>query len=447
MNAIRSTKPHVLLVDDDPLLSESLGFILQNDFQVSICDTRAQVKQTFAKQAQQPCIALIDLGLPPHPHLPDEGFALIADLLHQNCRTKVLVLSGQNEEKNIEHALTLGAVDFIEKPTDPSIIKQKIDHHLHLAEQEASAVKQADSQTQLIGNSAVMHAIKEQILKYAQVPFPVLVEGESGVGKELVTKAICDASSRSQQAYIVVNCAAIAPELLESILFGHAKGAFTGAHQSSIGFFEQAQGGTLVLDEVGELPLSLQGKLLRVLENGEYYRVGETQIKHANARILASTNKNLFEAVNNGHFRRDLYHRLSTLTIKVPPLRARSNDVFALLDHFQALYGDTLGHFTLDDASKQLWAEYDFPGNIRELKNIVIRLGTKYPNTTISPDLLKTEFESQYHSTSMAQSTSQDALFSKEVEACIAQGEFFLDQYLENCEKHLIELALNMPAR
>jgi transcriptional regulator with GAF, ATPase, and Fis domain len=223
----------------------------------------------------------------------------------------------------------------------------------------------------------------------------VLIEGESGSGKELVASSLHRMSQRAARPFLALNCAAISPTLVEPTLFGYAKGSFTGATTSRAGYFEDAQDSTLFLDEIGELPLELQAKLLRVLENGEYQRVGETQSHVSNARVVAATNRDMRQEIRAGRFRADLYHRLSVFTISVPPLRDLNEDKRALLDHYRDFYARQarVSPFELDAAAMDMWLEYGFPGNVRELRNIVIRLTTKFAGKKVAVDQLQTELD------------------------------------------------------
>ena len=232
-----------------------------------------------------------------------------------------------------------------------------------------------------------------------------------------------------------MNCAAFNGELLESQLFGHVKGAFTGATETKKGFFEEAGSGSLLLDEIADLPLDLQAKLLRVLENGEYYRLGETQARHASARVLAATNKDIFAAISEGKFREDLYHRLSVLTVRVPSLDERNGDKLELLDYFMQEVAEQMATFQLDDDALTLWNNYAFPGNVRELRNIIIRLSAKYPGQTIKSEVLKREMSGlrQQHDPSGRESWLNEALHD---------SRFQLDHLLKSVEKEAIDLAL-----
>jgi len=378
-----------------------------------------------------PSLALVDLGLPPEPHRPDEGFALIKELLTVNPVMKILVLSGQSEKHNVQHALSLGASDFIAKPCDPQLLKARLEHHIMIMEAEHHGPEERFSGVDLLGKSAAMDTLRSQTVRFADTPFPVLIQGESGTGKELVAQLLHEQSENASEPFVSVNCAAFTPELLEAQLFGHAKGAFTGATMAKAGFFEDTGTGTLLLDEIGEFPLGLQPKLLRVLENGEYYRVGETKPRVAQARVVAATNRDLLEEIRAGSFRHDLYHRLSVLTIDVPPLRERNGDSLLLMEHFRALYAEKVAPFILDDQGAERWTRYTFPGNVRELRNIVIRLGAKYPGASIGLTELEAEFDGQ---------SQVDGDSINELTA----GGFRLDEILSSWEQRYIEAALKL---
>ncbi|MBL4712627.1 MAG: sigma-54-dependent Fis family transcriptional regulator [Gammaproteobacteria bacterium] len=438
-NSIK-TKATLLLVDDDPLILEGLGFMLRKQYKLITADSRHQAIQKINTDNGLPSLALIDLGLPPYPHKPDEGFALIRELLSLQPNMKVLVLSGQDNNVNIQHALTIGAVDFIAKPAEPDLLIARLKHHQRLHEID----QQRDSQktVSLIGDSVAMQMVNEQIMQFADSPFPVLIEGASGTGKELVARALHDNSIRSNEPFLAINCAAIAPDLLEAQLFGHAKGAFTGATQEHKGFFIEVGNGSLLLDEIGELPKALQSKLLRVIENGEFYRVGETKELHSKARVIAATNRTLAEEVRNGDFRNDLYHRLSILNIMMPPLSSREDDVFLLLNAFIKAYADTVSPFILDEGARNLWQTYDYPGNVRELRNIVIRLGTKYPGQSVNKEQLTAELETELSAINLVENTSSisdDVIMHK-----MRANEFDLDEVIHEIESRSIRIALEM---
>ena len=442
LNAVDSfEKPLLLFVDDDQIIVDSLSAVLEQDFDLITADSRKQVKRLLRNVPTQPSLALVDLGLPPKPHSPEEGFKLIEELMAFNHAYKILILSGQNDDKNIHHALTLGAVDFIPKPCDMSLLKTRLQHQLMMLQAESREKKVVHSSSNLTGQSTAMITLRDLIKQFADTPFPVLVEGESGTGKELVAEELHKTSTRFKEPYMTINCAAFTHELLEAQLFGHTRGAFTGATAERAGFFEATEGGTLFLDEIGELPLPLQSKLLRVLENGEFYRLGETQPRKSRARIITATNRDLKEEVRSGAFRKDLYHRLSVLTISVPPLREREKDVLLLLDSFKKVYTEGTPGFELDEEAQELLLEYQFPGNIRELRNIVIRLSAKYIGKTVSRPQLFAELETEYDEADSVPSLSDDMLVQE-----LADKDFDLDEKLNTWESRYVNQALKMSA-
>ena len=273
----------------------------------------------------------------------------------------------------------------------------------------------------------------------------MLIEGESGSGKEMAARSLHRLSPRGERPYLTLNCAAIAPTLVEPTLFGYVKGAFTGAASNKSGYFEDAADGTLLLDEIGELPLDLQAKLLRVLENGEYQRVGETQRRIARCRVIAATNRDLRREVRKGGFRADLYHRLSVFTLVVPPLRDMDGDKLVLLEHFRSLAAAQSGvqAFELDADAAARWQQYDFPGNVRELRNIVIRLATKYPGQRLSRAELEPELDIEAPALAPG-SQGPAAITEQALRQLERAGAFNLDQTLRAWERGYIEAALRL---
>lgn len=440
------SKPGLLIVDDDPLITDTLHYMLSSEFEVYVAETRKQVKSLLTQLDTPPPLALVDLGLPPAQHKPDEGFALISDLLGHSNDIRILVLSGQNDEANARHARALGAMDFIAKPCEPEKIKAALLTALRF-DQGAPAPRVAEENGGIIGTSFAMNKLRNQIKLYAGAPFPVLIEGESGSGKELVAKSLHLWSKRGAKPYLALNCAAISPTLVEPTLFGYAKGAFTGANTAHSGYFEDAQDGTLFLDEIGELPLELQAKLLRVLENGEFQRVGETGSRFSNSRIVAATNRDLRKEVREGRFRGDLYHRLSVFTVHVPPLREQDEDKNVLLEHFRAHYAGEVGAvpFTLAPDAQRLWQDYHFPGNVRELRNIVIRLTTKYAGRAVNARELEGEFDLDLvNPTSIPLPNDAQVLQDYAKSHLRGVHGFNLDQVMKQWEKSYVEAALSM---
>ena len=299
---------------------------------------------------------------------------------------------------------------------------------------------------ELIGGSLPMQKLRLQLRQYANSPFPVLIDGESGSGKEIVAADIHRLSDRVGRPYLALNCAAISPTLVEPTLFGHARGAFTGATAARAGYFEEAADGTLFLDEIGELPLELQPKLLRVLENGAYQRVGETQERVSRARVVAATNRDLKKEVREGRFRADLYHRLSVFSIAVPPLRDMGDDRRLLLDHFRRHYAALAGTpaFRLTAEAEALWLAYQFPGNVRELRNIVIRLATKHAGQEVRATELEAELDPSQGETSPPPALPRDpqALIAIALAHLKEEpADFSLDGMLRDWESAYVEAA------
>ena len=430
-------KPRVLLVDDDPLIGETLSFALAREFDVALAEDRSSAV-ALLRAGLRPDAALIDLGLPPVANLPNEGFKLIGDLLAHAPQVRIVVLTGQNEESNARRARALGAADFVPKPCEPDVLRQALARAL----QSPSLDRRddaAEAAHTLVGESPPLRRLRSQIDLYAASTFPALVEGESGSGKERVAYALHHLSPRARHPFLALNCAAISPSLVEPTLFGYAKGAFTGAQQARSGYFEDAGEGTLFLDEIGELPGELQAKLLRVLENGEYQRVGETQTRVSTARIVAATNRDLREEVAQGRFRSDLYHRLSVFELAVPPLRELGEDKLRLLDHYREIYATkTAGQpFELDERARARWLAYAFPGNVRELKNIVIRLTTKYAGYKVGEAELEAELAPP------AEGARGDPVARARAEL-LSGAPFSLDAMLKAVEQAYVDAALEI---
>lgn len=441
-------RPVLVIIDDDPLITDTLHFVLGKHFEVYVADSRAQAKSLLRQLEAPPSLALVDLGLPPFPHKPDEGFKVIGELLAHSPTIKILVLSGQSEDVNVKHALALGAVDFVPKPCDVERLRGLLQNALKLQDAELGESRGEQKNCGLIGNSLPMATLRTQISQFAEAPFPVLIEGESGSGKELVANCLHRMSRRSRQPYLSINCAAISPTLAESILFGHTKGAFTGAASANSGYFEDAGEGTLFLDEIGELPIELQAKLLRVLENGEYQRIGETQTRRSKARIIAATNRDLRDEVRGGRFRIDLYHRLSVFSLRVPPLRELEEDRYLLLEHFSDFYARETGQapFRFDEKARQRWLSYHFPGNVRELRNIIIRLIAKYAGQVVNDVQLAAELDlaKDAGAGDVPLLSDANALAGYAYRHLQAQANVSLDHVLKAWEKAYVDAALKI---
>lgn len=443
MSKAETERPGLLIVDDDPSIRDTLGFVLSRDYTVTACSSRPEAVAWIREQKAPPPLALVDLGLPPTPQLPLEGFQLVAELLAHAPAIKILVLSGQNEESHARRARALGAVDLVPKPCEPEHLKVRLNDALRMQAAELRAAPdEKETVARIIGDSPPVQKLRSQVALYSDSIHPLLIDGESGSGKERVAVSLHYLSPRASEPYLALNCAAISPTLVEPTLFGYAKGSFTGATGAKSGYFEDAGKGTLFLDEIGELPLDLQAKLLRVLENGEYQRVGETMTRVSRARVIAATNRDLRKEIRAGRFRADLYHRLSVLTISVPPLRELGSDKVLLLNHFRELFAKQTGAapFQLNSQALAAWSGYSFPGNVRELKNIVIRLTTKYAGHTLGLDEIGAEFdlEPQLESGNGETRSLADDAKAKLLKA----RNFNLDQLLRETELAYVEAAM-----
>ncbi|MCP3688294.1 MAG: sigma-54-dependent Fis family transcriptional regulator [Gammaproteobacteria bacterium] len=427
-------KPTLLLVDDDAIIADSLEYMLKEEYQIERASDRLSSFEVLNRLDDSPALALVDLGLPPDTHKPNEGLAVIRKISQLHPTTRVLVLSGQDDKTNIFQAREGGAVDFIAKPCDIAEIKVRLKKQVIAGGGSDTDERGIEG---IVGTSEAIELLKMQIRQLADSPYSVLIEGASGSGKEVTARNLHRCSARHQRAFLSLNCAAFNGELLESQLFGHARGAFTGATEARKGFFEEAAGGTLLLDEVADLPMDLQAKLLRVLEDGEYYRLGETRSRYATARVLAATNKNIYREIGKGLFREDLYHRLSVLTVRVPSLNERGDDRLELLEFFKQQVSEQIATFRFDNEAHELWRSYGFPGNVRELRNIIIRLSAKYPGQTIKSPILKQEM-------SGLQKISDDSSRTGWLTYAMNDDDFELNKMLKLVEKEAIDIAMQL---
>jgi two-component system NtrC family response regulator len=330
-----------------------------------------------------------------------EGLALLEGLLAIDRLTKVVVLTGNNERSSALRAIQSGAFDYIQKPVHLETLRVTLSRaaYVHQLEQENRRLQQQATQDGfqgIIGTSSQMQHLFETVRRVASSDLAVLIVGESGTGKELVARAVHRESPRRDGAFIAINCGAIPENLLESELFGHEKGSFTGAHMQRKGRIESAQGGTLFLDEIGELPLSLQVKLLRFLQEQKVERVGGRESIAVDTRIVAATNMNLTEAMQLGTFRKDLFYRLSVVQIQVPPLREREEDPVFLAQALLLKYRDQLNMRVtgLSDEAREAIRAYHWPGNVRELENRLKRAVVMAHGTTLQPSDLELSVES-----------------------------------------------------
>jgi two-component system NtrC family response regulator len=372
------TKTKLLIVDDDEDIRNQMKWALCSDYDLVTAGDRAGALAAFT--AARPAVTLLDLGLPPRPNDPDEGLEVLSAVLALDPLAKVIVVSGQSDKRNALRAVGAGATDFLCKPLDMDQLGLVLQRCVYLAEleQEYRAMQQSarpDVFENMIGASPEMQSVFNMIRKVAPTSAPVLILGESGTGKEMVAQALHRRSSRSSGPFVAINCNTIPENLLESELFGHEKGAFTGADAQRKGHIESAAGGTLFLDEIGELPASVQVKLLRFLQEKCFQRVGGRQEIQSDARVLAATNRNLREYAADGRFREDLYFRLAVVVLKLPPLRDRGDEIILLSKAFLRDYGIEHAKTGLTFAPDALRALslHSWPGNVRELQNRVQR--------------------------------------------------------------------------
>jgi two-component system, NtrC family, response regulator len=368
------TKSTLLIVEDDEDIRTQMKWALASDYEVSLAEDRAGAVAAFT--AKHPAVTLLDLGLPPRPNEAEEGMATLTSLLTLDPLAKVIIVSGQGDKQNALRAVGSGAYDFLCKPVDMDELKLVLRRCVYVAEleQEYRALQQgerAETFDGMVGASPPMQAVFAFIRKVAPTGAPVLILGESGTGKEMVAQALHRRSPQRNGPFIPINCNAIPENLLESELFGHEKGSFTGAHVQRKGHIESASGGTLFLDEIGELPASVQVKLLRFLQEKSFQRVGGRQEIRSDTRVIAATNVNLQDSVASGTFREDLYFRLAVVVVKVPSLRERGDDIVLVAKEFLHRYGMQHGRARLTFAPEafRALALHDWPGNVRELQN------------------------------------------------------------------------------
>src|SRR5262245_49740628 len=371
-------KPKVLIVDDDEAIRTQMKWALSEDYEIHFAEDRDGALESF--KANSPAVTLLDLGLPPYPNQCDEGLAALSGVLAVDNTAKVIVISGQNEKQNAIQAVGAGAYDFLCKPVEMNELKLLLRRCVQVVElekeyRELQRSQHPDMFEEMLGTSPQMQAAFALIRKVAGTDAPVLLLGESGTGKEMAAAAIHRRSARINGPFVAINCNAIPENLLESELFGHEKGAFTGAHIQRKGMIETASGGTLFLDEIGELPPAIQVKLLRFLQEQRLQRVGGRQEIQIDTRLVAATNADLKQLIDTGKFREDLYFRLAVVTIRLLPLRDRGEDIELLAREFVQRHAVQLGRTKLVFAPDALRAmmRYSWPGNVRELQNRVKR--------------------------------------------------------------------------
>jgi two-component system, NtrC family, response regulator len=411
----------ILVVDDDEAIRTQMKWALSKDYEVVQAEDRAAAIEAYVKH--KPVVTLLDLGLPPRLNDAEEGLAALSEILNLNESAKVIVVSGQSEKKNALQAVGAGAYDFLYKPVEMDELKLVLRRSIYLTELEEEyrnlqRTNRLDAFEDMLGTSPQIHGVFAFIRKVATTTAPVLLLGESGTGKEMAALAIHRRGSRKDGPFIPVNCNAIPENLLESELFGHEKGAFTGATSQRKGLAETAAGGTLFLDEIGDLPPSMQVKLLRFLQEQRFQRVGGRQELASDARVIAATNADLKEKIKAGEFREDLYFRLAVVVISLPPLRERGEDITLLAQEFLHKYGAQNGKTNLTFTPEALRAIncHRWSGNVRELQNRVKRGVIMADSRRISAADLELTSESS--------------------------GRMTLKEARENLEKEMVQLAL-----
>ena len=370
--------PQLLIVDDDDEIRTQMKWALANDYEILVAENRAGAVEMF--RSGQPAVVLLDLGLPPQPGNPEEGLAALSELLAIDRLAKVVIITGQGEKDVALRAIGAGAYDFLCKPVEMEELKFLLKRCFHVAQlereyREMQQLLQGDAFEGMLGTSPSMEAVFGTIRKVATTSAPVLILGESGTGKEMAAQAIHQRSSRKNGPFVPINCSAIPETLLESELFGHEKGAFTGAHVQRKGRIETANGGTLFLDEIGEIPLQLQVKLLRFLQEQRIARVGGREEIPIDNRVITATNADLKKAMAAGSFREDLYYRLAVVQILMPPLRERRSDIPLLAQAFLRRFATQIPKEGLayDREAIRAMNSHTWPGNVRELENCVRR--------------------------------------------------------------------------
>lgn len=433
-------KPRLLVVDDDEDLRKQMKWALTDEYEVTLAEDRASALRAFQKK--KPDVVTLDLGLPPRPASVEEGFATLSEILTVDSGAKVVVITGRGEKEHALKAVADGAYDFLCKPVEIEELKVVLKRASYLMslerERREMAVGDQLGFQGIIGASPQMQAIFSTIRKVATSDIPVLVTGESGTGKELVAKAIHDLSPRKKDPFIAINCGAIPENLIESELFGHERGAFTGAHTQRKGRIEMAEAGTLFLDEIGELPLGLQVKLLRFLQEQMVERIGGRELIRVDARVVTATNRDLKEAMQNGSFREDLYFRIGVITVHLPRLKDRVGDITLLAQAFLRKYASQakkkLVGFTPEavDALEL----YDWPGNVRELENRIKRAVVMTEGKRVKPEDL--DLESDGEKQAMGLKEAREATERKLVVSALVRNQ-------DNITRTAEELGISRP--
>lgn len=397
-----SSKPRLLIVDDDEDLRIQMKWALTADYEIMLAADRANALEIF--QAEKPAVVTLDLGLPPRPASVEEGFMTLTSMLATDPSTKAIIITGRGEKEHALTAIGQGAYDFLYKPVQMDELKVVLKRAFYLASLEKEHRELQLKMTEepfenILGSCQKMQEVFNIIRKVSTTDVPVLIVGESGTGKELVAQAIHRQSTRKDKPFVVINCGAIPENLLESELFGHEKGAYTGAHVQRKGRIELADGGTLFLDEIGELPLALQVKILRFLQEQVIERIGGRELIRVDTRVITATNRDLKQAMKEGIFREDLYFRLGVIILSLPPLREREGEITLLAKSFLNRYaGEVRKKVTgFTSAAIQAMETYPWPGNVRELENRIKRAVIMAEGAKVTPADLEMEASGSIH--------------------------------------------------
>ncbi len=360
----------VLVIDDEDGIRSSLSGILKDEGYAVTSEASGEAGlKTFTEK--MPNAVLLDVWLPDR-----DGADILRDMVKINKNIPVIMISGHSDIDTAIKTIKIGAYDFIEKPLSLDRLVITVENALKfngLSEKKAILAESLPERFEFIGETESIKTLKEKIIKAAPSSAPVLITGENGTGKEIAARAVHLNSLRKDEPFIAINCAAIPEELIESEIFGYEKGAFTGAAARKKGKFELADGGTIFLDEIGDMSLRMQSKILRVLQENKFQRVGGESEIESDVRVIAATNKDPELEISAGRFRRDLFYRLNVIPLYIPPLRERKNDIPLLIDYFIKIFGGNAGRLEIEENAVNILKDYNWPGNVRELKNIIER--------------------------------------------------------------------------